>query len=222
MGDLAAAERLLERGRLVAQQAGVAKPEAFCLAHLAQLYCFRGTGAAEAQRALEAAERLADPDDIQLQAHLLLDSALLRFAVGDMDACISAADTCMEYSRQTGIATYEQAGHLVRGWAMLATGHPDALTNALRAARIAADVGLRMQLGIALQQLARLADSKDDAARAAQLWGAALARAPVWPVCQDMLVPRQAQQSLADRFDAEMSHGAELDAEQAFALAIGG
>ena len=222
VGDLAAAERLLERGRLVARQAGVSKPEAFCLAHLVQLHCFRGTGAAEAQGALQAAEHLADPDDIQLQAHLRLDSALLRFAVGDMDACMSAADTCMEYSRQTQIATYEQAGHLVKGWAMLTTGHPDALTNALRAARIAADVGLRMQLGMALQQLARLADSTDDPARAAQLWGAGLARAPLWPVCQDMLVPRQAQQSLADRFDAEMAYGAQMDADQALALAIGG
>jgi len=174
VGNLAAAERLLQHGQLVAQCAGVAKPEAFCRAHLVQLHCFSGTVDAETQRALQAAERLADPDDIQLQAHLRLDRALLRFAAGDMDACMSAADTCMEFSRQTGIATYEQAGHLVKGGATLKTGDPEALTNALRAARIAADVGLRMRLGLALQQLARLADSTDDPGQG----GATLGRRP--------------------------------------------
>ena len=221
VGDLVAAERLFRRGQVLARRAGVAKPEAYCLAHLVQLHCFRGTVDAQTQRAWQAAERLADPRDIQLQGHLRLDDALLRFATADMDACMSAADACIAYSQQTGIATYEQAGHLVKGWALLAVGHPDALPNALRAARIAIDVGLHMQLGLALQQLARLADSTHDPTRAAQLWGAALARAPLWPVCHDLLTPHHSQQCLGARFDDEKSHGAELNADQALALAIG-
>jgi hypothetical protein len=221
VGDLAAAERLLRQGRLVAQQAGVAKPEAYCLAHLVQLQSAAGTVDADTEQALRAAERLADPDDFQLQAHLRLDRAMLLFATGDFPACLVAADDCVDYSRRNGIATYEQAGYLVKGWAMITTGDPEALTTALRAARIAIDVGFGMQLGFALQQLARLADSTDQPARAAQLWGAARARAPLLPAYQDILVPRQSQHALAAQFSDEQARGAELDADQALALAIG-
>ena len=221
VGDLAAAERLLRQGRLVAQQAGVTKPEAYCLAHLVQLQSVSGTVDADTEQALRAAERLADPDDFQLQAHLRMDRALLLLATGDIPACLMAADDCVDYSRRTGIATYEQAGYLVKGWAMLTTGDPEALTTALRAARIAIDVGFGMQLGLALQQLARLYDSTAQPARAAQLWGAALARAPLFPAYQDILIPHQSQHALAAQFSDEQARGAELDADQALALAIG-
>ncbi len=221
VGDLAAAERILRQGRLVAQQAGVARPEAYCLAHLVQLQSVSGAVDAETGPAMRAAERLADPDDFQLQAHLRLTRAQLLFATRDFPACLKAADDCVGYSRQTGIAIYEQAGYMVKGWAMLTTGDPKAVTNALRAASIAIDVGFGMQFGFALQQLARLADSKDEPVRAAQLWGAALARAPLLPAYRDILVPHHSQQALAARFSDEQARGAELDADQALALAIG-
>ena len=220
VGDLPEADRLLRLGQVVARRAGVAKPEAYCLAHLVQSQCFSGSADAETGRALRAAEQLADPDDIQLQAHLRMDRALLLFATAALPACIAAADDCVTYSRQTSIATYEQAGLLVKGWALLTTGDSEALATALRAARIAIDVGLDMQFGLALQQLARLADSADEPARAAQLWGAALARAPLWPAYRHILVPQQAQQALAAEFHVEQARGAELSTDQALALAI--
>jgi hypothetical protein len=111
---------------------------------------------------------------------------MLLLATGDMPSCLAATNDCVDYSRHNGIATYEQAGYLVKGWAMITTGDPEALTTALRSARIAVDVGFGMQLGLALQQLARLADSTAQPARAAQLWGAALARAPLLPAYQDI------------------------------------
>lgn len=221
VGDLSAADRLLRQGRMVARRAGVAKPEAYCLAHLVQSQCFSGSADDETGRALRAAEQLADPDDIQLQAHLRMDRALMLLATADLPACIAATEDCVTYSRQTSIATYEQAGLLLKGWALLTAGDSEALANALRAARIAVDVGLDMQFGLALQQLARLADSKDEPVRAAQLWGAALARAPLFPAYQGILVPHYSQQALAAQFSDEQARGAELDAAQALALAIG-
>ena len=221
LGDLPAAESTFRRGIALAHQVGVVKPEAYCRAHLVQLQAAAGTADDETRQALQVAESLADPDDYQLQGHLRLDRALLAFAAGEPPGCLVAAQECADYGHQTGIVTYEQAGHLVEGWGLLQLSRvDDALPVALRSAQIALDVGNSLQFGLSLQQLARILDDSDDPVRAARTWGAATARAPVFPAFQPILTPHRSIRSLGPQFDHEQERGASLTADQALALAI--
>ena len=222
LGDLPEAEAAFRHGIATARQVNAIKPEAYCLAHLVQLQAFSGTADEETSQSMLVAESLTDPDDHQLQAHLRMDRALLAFVAGDIPACLAAAQDCVDYSQQAGLATYEQAGYVVKGLGLLQLDQiDDALPHALRSAQIALDVGNSMQLGLSLQQLARIADESDDPVRTARTWGAATARAPVFPAFQPILTPSRSLRSLGPRFDQEQQCGAELNADQALALAIG-
>jgi predicted ATPase/DNA-binding SARP family transcriptional activator len=220
-GNLTAADRTLRRGRALAREADVPTVEAWCLAHLVQRAYFAGAVTDETLHFHVDAEGLADPEDEVLQAHLTMNRAGLHIASGDLGAAVDAARLCEKQAHSAGISTYEQAGQLLLGVSLLGLGHRDeALATALRAARLAIDAGNRMQLGLALQQLARTADA-EDAVRAAALWGAATARSPVLPAFERVLFPIGAATALGDRFEVEVGAGRRLAAEDALDLAIG-
>lgn len=221
-GDVPAAERAFRQGRVIAREAGAVVPEAWCCAHLAQVHGLADTVTEESAQALARAAEIADPADRQLQAHLLMDRALLHFAQGDLAQCIEQARACEECSRAHAQGPYEQACLVIQVASMLRSGDADAARPlAIRAARLALDMGNRMQLGMALQPLARIAELDGDLVRAARLWGAGTARAPVWPVFEPVYTVSRARDSLGDRFDAEVTHSTTLGDEDALSLAIG-
>ena len=128
---------------------------------------------------------------------------------------------CEEYAHHVGIRTYEQAGQLLLGASLLGLDRvEEATATALRAARLAMEAANSMQLGFALQQLARITEAEDPV-RAAALWGAATLPSPVLPVFEPVLFPTGAAEALGDRFQAEVAAGRSLAAEQALGLAIG-
>ncbi len=220
-GDLPAADRILRRGRALAQEARLPTAEAWNLAHLVQLAYFTGNPTAETQLFEANAESLADPEDHVIQAHLAMNRAGLEIAGGNMDAAADAAAYCQELAIRVGIPTYEQAGLLLFGISMLALGRADeAWATGLRAAKMALDAGNRMQFGHALQQLARLTEARDPATTA-RLWGAATLRSPVIPAFEPIVFPASAAHTLGVRFDIEASAGRLLSADAALDLAIG-
>ena len=220
-GDLPAADRILRRGRTLAREAGVPTAEAWTLAHLVQLGYFTSIPTAETRLFQATAESLADPEDHVIQAHLAMNRAGLEIASGNLEAAADAAQQCREFARVVGVASYEQAGLLLRGLSLLALGREEeAWATGLRAARMALDAGNTIQFGVAVQQLARLTEARDPAT-AARLWGAATLRSPVIPTFEAIVFPARAARALGDRFDVESEGGCRLSAEAALDLAIG-
>ncbi len=220
-GDFAEAERHLRQGLALARQSGVAAAETWCLNHLVQLAYMTDRVTAETLELHRHAEELADPEDIQVEGHQAMNRIGLHLAKHEWTDAIAAAERTEEYCHRVGIPTYEQAGLMLHAVALLGLGRLDAArTTALRAARIALDEANSMQLGFALMDLAPLA-AREDPVRAAHLWGAATARAPVIPAYRTLWFPARAAEALGSDFDAEVERGRALSADEAMDLAIG-
>ncbi len=220
-GNLAEAERIFRRGQAIAHEVGAVAAEAWCSAHLAQLHCFANKVTDETARALDRAADIADPTDHQLQAHLHMDRALLNFARDDLPQSLEHARACEEYSRAHDQPAYEQASLVVQASAMLRAEEVEAARpRALAAARSALDMGNRVQFGVAVQLLAGVAELDCDLIRAARLWGAGTARAPVWPLLEPSCSFSRARDALGDRFDSEAARCASISDDEAMSLAI--
>ena len=221
-GDIAAARQVLRQGYRIGQEEGVPVVEAWCAAHLAQLDCFADAVTDDTAAIIARASEVGGPEDRQMQAHLLMVRALARYARDDIDRCLSDAAACETYSRRHHQVPYEQSSLVVRACALVKSGDDKAArAPALRAAQIALDTGNTFQVGLALQPLAAIAEAEGDAVRAAQLWGAATARAPVWPLFASLYRFSRTHHALGDGFQAEVGLGASLSEEQALALAVG-
>lgn len=219
-GDLPRARQHLSRGVALAQQAGAATAEAWCLAHLVQLAYFSGAVTSEDEGFQQRAEALADADDTQLRSHLGMNRSGLHLARGEALEAIAAAEWTERFSQRVHIPIYEQAALLMRAQAQTALGRAEeSQVTSLRAARIALDAGNSMQMGVALLNLAGAAQA--DPVRAARLFGAGTSRAPLWPGFRASQYPEQAARALGDRFEAEVEAGRHLSTDEALELAIG-
>jgi predicted ATPase/DNA-binding SARP family transcriptional activator len=220
-GDLAGAEAHLRFGAELAQRVGAATAEGWCLAHLVQLAWLAGHPGGDEEQSQQRAESLADPDDAQLQAHLAMNRSGLHLLRAELPEAAEAAQRAEQFCRRVRVPVYEQASLLLLGLALLRMGQPEqARITSLRAARIALDAGNMMQMGLALLNLAGGID-REDAVRAARLYGAGTARAPVWPAFRSTQFPGSAARALGADFTAEVEAGRRLSAQAALDLAIG-
>jgi hypothetical protein len=221
-GEFAAAEQTLREGYRIGHEEDAPVVEAWCAAHLAQLACFADRVTRETTAAIARVAEIGDPEDHQMQAHLLMVRALALYAQGFLDRSLDEFAVGQAYSRAHHLDPYEQATMAMQACAHLKRGHSDAARPlALHAAQIALDTGNTMQFGLTLQPLAAIAEADGDAVRAAQLWGAATARAPLWPLFAPLYRFRSARDVLGDGFRAEEALGAALSSQQALALAVG-
>jgi hypothetical protein len=145
----------------------------------------------------------------------------LHLLRAELPEAAEAAQRAEQFCRRVRVPVYEQASLLLLGLALLRMGQPEqARITSLRAARIALDAGNMMQMGLALLNLAGGID-REDAVRAARLYGAGTARAPVWPAFRSTQFPGSAARALGADFTAEVEAGRRLSAQAALDLAIG-
>ena len=222
-GDIAAARQVLRQGYRIGQEEGARVPWRLGARHTWlswSVSMMRSPTTRPPPSLVRARSAVLRTTSCRLTCSSV--GALARYARDDIDRCLSDAAACQTYSRRQHQVPYEQSSLVVRACALVKSGDDKAArAPALRAAQIALDTGNTFQFGLALQPLAAIAEAEGDAVRAAQLWGAATARAPVWPLFASLYRFSRSHHALGDGFQAEVGLGASLSEEQALALAVG-
>ena len=221
-GDTQGATTLLSAAVDAASRAGLPNLEAWATAQLAQSMLFGGAPLEPIEPLLRSSETLADEGLGVLQAHLAMNRCYYNFRAGALAAGERDALQGHSLGRAAEAPTYEQIGLVALGFLVsLRSALDEARTHLLRAALLAIDAGNELQLGIAMQVLASIADIEGQPARAARLWGAGTRSTPVWPVFEEWWFPGRAREALGERFEAEVAAGRGLSTRQVLDLAIG-
>ncbi len=214
-GDVERAMPLYRRAIALLGEAGERHQRAWAQIEMAQAVLLADRDEPGVAESLDDAEAvLVAVQDHTALAHLAMDRVFLAYRCGDLDGAESAATVQVGESRAVGDLVYEQIALIALGVVAAERGNgARSRPLLLRAVELAWETGNQLQLGIALQGVAAVTVN-DDAARSAELWGAALALSPPYPLFLRrygaMLAPGRA--ALGSRFDELVEEGRRLPA----------
>ena len=170
---------------------------------------------------LDAADAvLRDVGDRAVRAHAELSRVFLAFGRNDIEGARVAGEEMMRISRLDRAVAWQQIAATALGVNAFERGDGEAHRRCFSdAIRWAVETDNEVQLGIALWSLAATIGPVD-AVHAAQLWGAASVRSPLWPLHRRRYEPwiDAARAELGDRFEPLCETGARLTTDEVVAV----